>query len=390
MKKYLTNVLLLLCLLTACSKSDGGNDEGSEDWMKDFAPTSIRNKGLCLSMGETMNNWYIKILQKSQNEVLMVANDASWKLSDFYCEYSKTGTNEGFLIIEYTINIGEMSVEHYEELTLNFSSAHGGTFDGIDEYYSNGIERENRVNGKFTFDMGDLSDFDEDGGDKSASSLLGVKISSVFASIQTSIPYPNFTITVSVVKNSTQGLPQTVGFCMGTSPHPTLENAVFVNEEKSGYMNNYASVLGGLIGYIGILKPATRYFIRPYHKEGNKVIYYQEQSVETLGGEISLELKETSPQHFSLRYDIKKQGTYRMYAQYRIHTSGYCNNDKFVNDELGTKSKGSGSIAFDLSGISYTWRQVHVLWGEIEDLSTGIIYTAPQAFYGGTGEIIYQ
>ena len=166
--------------------------------------------------------------------------------------------------------------------------------------------------------MGDLSDFDEDGGDKSASSLLGVKISSVFASIQTSIPYPNFTITVSVVKNSTQGLPQTVGFCMGTSPHPTLENAVFVNEEKSGYMNNYASVLGGLIGYIGILKPATRYFIRPYHKEGNKVIYYQEQSVETLGGEISLELKETSPQHFSLRYDIKKQGTYRMYAQYRI------------------------------------------------------------------------
>lgn len=50
----------------------------------------------------------------------MVANDASWKLSDFYCEYSKTGTNEGFLIIEYTINIGEMSVEHYEELTLNF------------------------------------------------------------------------------------------------------------------------------------------------------------------------------------------------------------------------------------------------------------------------------
>lgn len=117
-------------------------------------------------MGETMNNWYIKILQKSQNEVLMVANDASWKLSDFYCEYSKPGTNEGFLIIEYTINIGEMSVEHYEELTLNFSSAHGGTFDGIDEYYSNGIERENRVNGKFTFDMGDLSDFDEDGGDK--------------------------------------------------------------------------------------------------------------------------------------------------------------------------------------------------------------------------------
>lgn len=46
MKKYLTNVLLLLCLLTACSKSDGGNDEGSEDWMKDFAPTSIRNKRL--------------------------------------------------------------------------------------------------------------------------------------------------------------------------------------------------------------------------------------------------------------------------------------------------------------------------------------------------------
>lgn len=27
---------------------------------------------------------------------------------------------------------------------------------------------------------------------------------------------------------------------------------------------------------------------------------------------------------------------------------------------------------------------------EIEDLSTGIIYTAPQAFYGGAGEIIYQ
>ena len=48
------------------------------------------------------------------------------------------------------------------------------------------------------------------------------------------------------------------------------------------------------------------------------------------------------------------------------------------------------AVAFDLSGISYTWRQVHVLWGEIEDLSTGIIYTAPQAFYGGAGEIIYQ
>lgn len=147
--------LFCTCLLMiACGDEDGVGNEHTG-----YAPASIIGKDLCLSRDSDMDNWYIKILQ-TRNELKMVAQD--WELGNLSCQYDKTGNNQAKLKISYTITILDKQVRHTEELNILFTSEHGGTFSGTDKVSSDGNTYEQESSGYFTFDTGDLSDFDEE------------------------------------------------------------------------------------------------------------------------------------------------------------------------------------------------------------------------------------
>lgn len=147
--------LFCTCLLMiACGDEDGAGNERAG-----YAPASIIGKDLCLSRDSDMDNWYVKILQ-TRNELKMVAQD--WELGNLSCRYDKTGNNRAKLKISYTITILDKQVRHTEELNVLFTSEHGGTFDGTDKVSSDGNTYEQEASGYFTFDTGDLSDFDDE------------------------------------------------------------------------------------------------------------------------------------------------------------------------------------------------------------------------------------
>lgn len=147
--------LFCTCLLMiAC-----GDKDGAEDGLSGYAPASIIGKDLSLSRNSDMDNWYVKILQ-TRFGLQMIAQD--WELSNFSCEYNKTGNNQAKLKISYTINILDEQVRHSEELDILFTSEHGGTFSGTDEVSSEFGTYEQESSGCFVFDTGDLSDFDDE------------------------------------------------------------------------------------------------------------------------------------------------------------------------------------------------------------------------------------
>lgn len=147
--------LFCTCLLMiAC-----GDKDGAEDGLSGYAPASIIGKDLSLSRDSDMDNWYVKILQ-TRNELKMVAQD--WELGNLSCQYDKTGNNQAKLKISYTITILDKQVRHTEELDILFTSEHGGTFSGTDKVSSDGNTYEQEASGYFTFDTGELSDFDDE------------------------------------------------------------------------------------------------------------------------------------------------------------------------------------------------------------------------------------
>ena len=77
--------------------------------------------------------------------------------------------------------------------------------------------------------------------------------------------------------------------------------------------------MGGYTTEAGILKSGTRYYIRPYHQSGNKVTYYRETSIETLGGQITLDLRNNLIHQYEFAYDIATEGNYSVSATFRIH-----------------------------------------------------------------------
>lgn len=153
--KVIKFFLFCTCLLMiACGDEDGVGNEHTG-----YAPASIIGKDLCLSRDSDMDNWYVKILQ-TRNELKMVAQD--WELGNLSCRYDKTGNNQAKLKISYTITILDKQVRHTEELNILFTSEHGGTFSGTDKVSSDGNTYEQEASGYFTFDTGELSDFDDE------------------------------------------------------------------------------------------------------------------------------------------------------------------------------------------------------------------------------------
>lgn len=160
-----------------------------------------------------------------------------------------------------------------------------------------------------------------------------------------------------------------VGFCASTSPHPTISDIVL----SATYLGN--SLSGRIMDN---LQAGTTYYIRPFYKDGNKIIYCKETSFQTVGGDIQLSVKASSTKDkIIVNSNIKRKGTYHLKPDY---TSIITTNAEVVNHpDLGYLSEGSKTFEQD---VKYLWTSIYSICAELEDIETNIIYCS-ESIEGG-------
>lgn len=402
MKKFLSffkplhAAMLLACLsFTACG-GDDGNGSGSNG--SNGAPSNVKGREFVFYDGGDLD-WQFRVTcGGSDGKASMITNSSTSLIAEPYCYYRKGTGNTATVQINYSsyVSVGGAAYGRmiFLDLKLTFTSKNGGIYSGTSTVAGGmGGSSTDQMSGYFTYDteftptwQGGTGDNpgqgggDEEQGGSSpggmVSSALGVEISKV----SSSYAFTQNSITFNLKKNSTNNLPSTVGFIIGTSPGVTLDNALKVREERSDYINGYSTSFGAYTTEMDLLYLGTRYYIRPYHREGNRVTYYEETSIETLGGDITLDLRNNLIPMFTFAYNIKRSGRYLLSAQFRINQNG---NVSFYTKEYETITGGSGSITINVSkDCPYDWDEIECIWGVLKDLETGIVYEPP-LIHGG-------
>lgn len=388
--------MLLACMgLAACGGDDGnGGGNGS-----DSAPSNVKGKEFVFYDGDDLD-WQFRVTPSgSDGSALLMTNSSTSLIAEPYCYYRKGTGNTATVQINYSsyVSVGGAAYGRmiFLDLKLTFTSKNGGIYSGTSTVAGGmGGSSTDQMSGYFTYDteftptwQGGTGDNpgqgggDEEQGGSSpgdmVSSALGVEISRVSASNA----FTQHSVTFRLEKNSTSNLPSTVGFIIGTSPGVTLDNALKVREESSDYLNGYSTFFGAFTTEADLLEGATRYYIRPFHREGNRVTYYNEESVETLGDWITLDLRNNLIPVFTFAYDIKRSGRYEIKAQFRVNSNG---NVSFYDKVYKTVTGGSGYVTVDArNDTPYDWdTEVECVWGIVTDLETGIVYQPP-LIHGG-------
>lgn len=392
--KPLHAAMLLACIgLAACGGDDGnGGGNGS-----DSAPSNVKGKEFVFYDGDDLD-WQFRVTPSgSDGSALLMTNSSTSMIVEPYCYYTKASENTANIHMYYDsyTTVGGIAGGRriVLDLKLTFTSKNGGTYTGTATMWSGSsstvIDTDDMF-GYFSYDtefsptwQGDTGGNpdtpgggdDEQGGGSPGdmvSSALGVEITRVSASNA----FTQHSVTFRLEKNSTSNLPSTVGFIIGTSPGVTLDNALKVREESSDYLNGYSTFFGAFTTEADLLEGATRYYIRPFHREGNRVTYYTEESVETLGDWITLDLRNNLIPVFTFAYDIKRSGRYEIKAQFRVNSNG---NVSFYEKVYKTVTGGSGYVTVDArNDTPYDWdTEVECVWGIVTDLETGIVYQPP-------------
>lgn len=395
MKKFLSffkplhAAMLLACLsFTACG-GDDGNGSGSNG--SNGAPSNVKGREFVFYDGGDLD-WQFRVTcGGSDGKAALMTNSDLSLVTDPYCYYRKTTGNMATMQINYSsyVNVGGVLLGRMTllDLKLTFTSANGGIYTGTSTVTGGmGEPSTSQMSGYFSYNttfsptwQGDPGggttpggDSDEEQGGSSSggtvSSALGVEITSVRANDS----FRQHAITFVLKKNSTSNLPATVGYIIGTSPGVTLDNALKVREESDTPLKGFAEFFGAYTTEMDLLKAATRYYVRPFHREGNKVIYYEETSFETLGGEITLDLRNNLIPVFTFAYNIKRSGQYQIGARFRV-------NGDFYEKVYKTISGGSGYVTIDArNDTPYDWyTEIECVWGTVTDLDTGTEYHPP-------------
>lgn len=403
MKKFLSffkplhAAMLLACLsFTACG-GDDGNGSGSNG--SNGAPSNVKGREFVFYDGGDLD-WQFRVTcGGSDGKASMITNSSTSLIAEPYCYYRKGTGNTATVQINYSsyVSVGGAAYGRmiFLDLKLTFTSKNGGIYSGTSTVAGGmGGSSTDQMSGYFTYDTeftptwqggtgdnpGQGGGDDEQGGGSPGdmvSSALGVEITRVSASNA----FTQHSVTFRLEKNSTSNLPSTVGFIIGTSPGVTLDNALKVREESSDYLNGYSTFFGAFTTEADLLEGATRYYIRPFHREGNRVTYYNEESVETLGDWITLDLRNNLIPVFTFAYDIKRSGRYEIKAQFRVNSNG---NVSFYEKVYKTVTGGSGYVTVDArNDTPYDWdTEVECVWGIVTDLETGIVYQPP-LIHGG-------
>ncbi len=148
-----------------------------------------------------------------------------------------------------------------------------------------------------------------------------------------------------------------VGFCVGTTPYPTVTDItspiLIVNPTTN------------LVERISGLKKGTTYYIRPYRIVDTAIKYYKGTSFQTIGGDVDIDFNVNS-RSGTIICDIKKEGTYEFYT-YLWGLSGGWQNNKF-----GYIGKGHKEVSFHVSDIEWThYREISAVLNHVE---SGIHY----------------
>lgn len=160
-----------------------------------------------------------------------------------------------------------------------------------------------------------------------------------------------------------------VGFCASTSPHPTITDIVL----PEAYLGNTPS---GRV--MDNLQAGTTYYVRPFYKSGNKIIYCKETSFQTVGSDIQLSVKATPEKDkIIINSKITRKGTYHLKLSY---DSIITTNPGVVNHpDLGYLSEGNKTFEQD---VKYLWSSIYFIRAELEDIETNIIYCS-ESLRGG-------
>lgn len=396
--KPLHAAMLLACMGLAACGGDDGNGSGSNG--SNGAPSNVKGREFVFYDGDDLD-WQFRVTPSgSDGSALLMTNSSTSLIAEPYCYYRKGTGNTATVQINYSsyVSVGGAAYGRmiFLDLKLTFTSKNGGIYSGTSTVAGGmGGSSTDQMSGYFTYDteftptwQGDTGGNpdtpgggdDEQGGGSPGdmvSSALGVEITRVSASNA----FTQHSVTFRLEKNSTSNLPSTVGFIIGTSPGVTLDNALKVREESSDYINGYSTFFGAFTTEADLLEGATRYYIRPFHREGNRVTYYNEESVETLGDWITLDLRNNLIPVFTFAYDIKRSGRYEIKAQFRVNSNG---NVSFYDKVYKTVTGGSGYVTVDArNDTPYDWdTEVECVWGIVTDLETGIVYQPP-LIHGG-------
>lgn len=406
MKKIASGfVTCMFMLFTAlCFISCGGND-GDDNINGDGDGTGQTDMALTQLNGHELKFYYeydsklyramaLSVTESGTPIVLSYMAEMMMGVTEF--GYGKTGKNKAainmtVLFYEGTINPGDWQDpwhEYYIELYFVPGNQGLAEVTAKKNVHENGISdvKTEYVTWYFSVDSDKLPDKDvidrytgnsqggnegdsDDDSEESnvvTSKALKTKVNFVQDGAQPQI-------NIQVTKNSTTELPDKVGFCVGTSSKPTIENAIIKLNENDECLDGFSRT----IGESGTtLKRGTTYYIRPYHKTGNKTIYYEETPVETLGKNYVLTIMPTLTKYYNLDYNLKKEGTYTLGITCKVKTA---NGDKYYREELKTAGKGSGSMSWDSSKSGYDLENIYYVEFNARDKGTGILYISDKA-----------
>ena len=387
-KSVLFFIYPILFMLSASCEDNMGTTSGNN---KEFSAPENPSGREFVFYPDRDSDWQFKVMPGETPDMAAIStNSSSTYILEPYCYYDKVSSSTvsiSFNFISY-INLNGTPIGQFREydLILVFKAQDQGTFTGTVSYGSIGELNTRQISGMFSYDTDrkpdwenatDIPEINEED-NIVFSTALGVQINSISASDN----FRRHSISVSLIVNDRTDLPDKIGYCLGTSPGVTLETALITRNESETPFNGYSNIIGGYANEAGILKSGTTYYIRPYHKVEDKVTYYSETPVETLGGEITLDLQNNLVHIFNFVYNIKKKGSYSFSARFRVHGA---NGDFFYTKEYGTREEGSGSIQINMDDIPYDWNQIHVISGSVKDLDTGITYSVP-SIDGGAGD----
>ena len=93
------------------------------------------------------------------------------------------------------------------------------------------------------------------------------------------------------------------GLCYGTTPHPTVEKDKVAGMEAIDPDDDTLERVS--------MNPSTHYYLRPYSIDNNKVTYYQETEMTTVGSDLILKIEhEKGDKNIKCYADVNKGGPY--------------------------------------------------------------------------------
>lgn len=397
MKPHLFSYFIRLILFIYCCTILGacGSDEHSPIPSPETALSSLNGHSINFYYEYEGKLYRAMSINVSETGVLKaLCYDAKEMLGGDTYSYTKHNENTAYLelLIHYiSASEREWEPEHRYQMDLIFASANQGYAEGKDYYTTlyNGLITKvfSKLKWYFMIDSSDLPDkaaidrFLNQGGSNEGATEYSNALKAKVTSINNYYPRPS--IVVGVTKNSTTDLPPSIGFCIGTSPHSTVNNAIICREEASNLLqDNFVTYLGAYTTD-PILSNGTTYYIRPYHREGDKTIYYEETVAETMGNNYNLMLIPSLSKIYTISYNIKPKGSYTLQIVYRIHKGNQ--QDDFYTQTLQTINGGSGNLTWKIADGPYAWEDIHAIWAEFKDNNTGIIYSADSC-PGGAGD----